>query len=136
MALIAEPTLYEPIFNETTEKYNDWPAPGPYKLRMPRIIQYKCFCNGYLFTSNQQWRIHIKGKRHCEALNSFGKEEKKRSEQEKELRIEIEKLRRQLEIKNKELINKEKELLAKDKEIVALREKNIQEEEEEFYDIE
>jgi len=130
-ALITEPTLYEPVFNEITGLYED---KKPYKPRRPRLVLYKCFCN-------TKWQTHIKGIGHKEALKNYGKGDSEKKEQEKELRIQIDKLSRHIDKLNNTIKDQEKLLLAKDREIIMLREKIIQQptsgdEEEEFFDIE
>ena len=137
-ALITEPSLYEPVFNEITGLYED---KKPYKPRRPRLVQYKCFCNQYVFDCNTKWQTHIKGIGHKEALKNYGKGDREKKEQEKELRIQIDKLSRHIDKLNNDIKEQEKLLLAKDREIIMLREKNIQQpisgdEEEEFFDIE
>ena len=106
------------------------------------LIWYnKCFCKHYVFPHNSSWRQHIKTKGHKEALKNYGKGDREKKEQEKELRIQIDKLSRHIDKLNNIIKEQEKLLLAKDREIIMLREKNIQQptsgdEEEEFFDIE
>ena len=133
---------YEPVFNENTGLYED--KQEPYERYKPKLVKYKCFCKHHVFLDNSSWRQHIKTKGHKEALKNYGKGDREKKEQEKELslnQIQIDKLNRNIAKLNNTIKVQEKLLLAKDKEIIMLREKIIQQptsddEEEEFFDIE
>lgn len=70
MALVkTEKSVYDPSFDENTGKYVDI---CPYKKHERNRIMYSCRCDvSVIITNTQQFRSHIKSKKHQELVKNF-----------------------------------------------------------------
>ena len=126
--------IYIPVFDGVTGEYID---KSPYKPYERNRIRYECrCCAGKSFTTNAQFKSHIKSQTHQEFIKNYSKyykEVDKAAETIKNQLIEIELLKRKnrkinkqyiilksKDIDNNELLDLKNKLLEKDKRIKEL----------------
>lgn len=85
MALVkTEKSVYEPCFDENTGKYIDF---CPYQKYQRNRTIYSCRCDvSVVITNTQQFRSHIKSKKHQELVNNFKKYTTPTEDVEKEVK--------------------------------------------------